>query len=97
MRKNEQSLAEVLDLLKKKYGWQEKMMEVAVRNAWYRLLGPVAVHHTVSIRYHKQTLTVQLNSSVLREELWMHKEKLLNALNEEIGSTTSEIKKITLL
>ncbi|MFN3951281.1 MAG: DciA family protein [Thermaurantimonas sp.] len=97
IRKNEQTLAEVLKILKEKYGWGEKMLEVAARNAWYKLLGPVAANHTVSIHYNKQVLTIKLNSSVLREELWMHKEKLLRALNEELDNPDFEIKKIILL
>ncbi len=97
IRKNEQTLAEVLKVLKEKYGWKEKMHEVAARNAWYGLLGPVAVNHTLSIHYNKQVLTIKLNSSVLREELWMHQEKLLHALNEELDNTEVEIKKIILL
>ncbi|MFN4298112.1 MAG: DciA family protein [Thermaurantimonas sp.] len=96
-RKNEHSLAEVLQLLKKKYGWSEKMMEVAAKDAWYRILGPVAQNHTLNITYERQTLTIHLNSSVLREELWMHKEKLLKAINEEIGQDETVVKNILLL
>lgn len=96
-QKNEQSLGEVFQLLKKKYGWSEKMLEVAAVNAWYRILGPVAHNHTVKIACEHKTLTIHLNSSVLREELWMHKEKLLNAINEEIGQEDLGIKKIVLL
>lgn len=96
-RKNEQSLSEVLQILKKKYGWNEKMHEVAAKNAWFQLLGPVAQRHTTGIHYQKNTLTIQLNSSVLREELWMNKEKLLKALNEELQNPDFEIKKIILV
>lgn len=96
-QKNEHSLAEVIKILKEKYGWSEKMLEVAAKNAWFKLLGPVAVNHTESIQYNRQTLTVKLNSSVLREELWMHKERVLQALNEELDNPDLEIKKIILL
>ncbi|GCD77714.1 hypothetical protein JCM31826_11960 [Thermaurantimonas aggregans] len=96
-RKNELSLGEVLQLLKKKYGWGDKMMEVAAKNAWYRILGPVAQNHTINISYERQTLTIHLNSSVLREELWMYKEKLIKAINEEIGQEEIVVKNIVLL
>lgn len=95
--KNEHSLGEVIELLKKKYKWGDKMNETAAKKAWYSLLGPVAQAHTTSLTYQKNVLTVGLNSSVLREELWMHQEKLIQALNEELQSENFVVKKIVFL
>lgn len=95
--KNEQSLGEIIQLLKKKYKWADKMNETAVKRAWYNLLGPVAQAHTTSISYQKSVLTVGLNSSVLREELWMNQEKLKQALNEELQNEDFSINKIIFL
>ena len=48
-------------------------------------MGPGVASHTTSVKLQNKTLIIQLNSSVLREELSYGKEKILKIMNEEIG------------
>jgi len=41
--------------------------------------------HTTSVKLQNKTLVIQLNSSVLREELSYGKDKIIKMMNEEIG------------
>ena len=51
-------------------------------------------NYTNSVSLERETLYVQLSSSVLREELSYGKEKIINMLNEELGKII--IKKLIL-
>lgn len=66
---------------------------VDVTNAWFSL-NPAFKAYTTSIRFDRETLFVNLNSSVFREELSYGKDKILTMINEELGRDV--VKKIIL-
>lgn len=68
--------------------------KVAVRDAWNTLMGVAIAKYTTSIYLERDTLHVNLSSSVLREELSYGKQKIIDMLNEELGKPL--IKKISL-
>lgn len=68
--------------------------KVNVADAWVKLMGNGVNNYTTAVRLEQNTLYVQLNSSVLREELSYGKEKIIKLLNEEIGNEI--IKKLIL-
>lgn len=68
--------------------------KVNVADAWEKLMGNGVNHYTNSVQLERNTLYVQLSSSVLREELGYGKEKIINLLNEELGKDL--IKKLIL-
>jgi hypothetical protein len=68
--------------------------KVNVADAWKHLMGNGVNHYTTAIQLERDTLYVQLSSSVLREELSYGKEKIINMLNENLGKTI--IKKLVL-
>lgn len=55
--------------------------------AWDSLLGEGVVHYTKKIYLRKNTLYVHLTSSVLRAELLMNKQNLIDKLNESAEMT----------
>jgi hypothetical protein len=57
-------------------------------------MGQEANHYTTAIKLERNTLYVQLSSSVLREELSYGKEKIIAMLNEAMGKEV--IKKLVL-
>ena len=73
---------------------QEGLDKVDVRDAWLNLMGNGVNNYTTAIQLERDTLYVQLSSSVLREELSYGKEKIINMLNESLGK--SVIKKLIL-
>lgn len=64
---------------------QTGLDKVNAREVWNRQMGPAIAKYTTSLRLDGDTLYVQLNSSVLREELSYGKEKIIRMLNEELG------------
>ena len=68
--------------------------KVNVVDAWKHLMGNGVNNYTTAVQLERDTLYVQLSSSVLREELSYGKEKIITMLNENLGKTV--IKKIVL-
>ena len=61
------------------------MQKIKVEETWIKMMGPGVASHTTSVKLQNKTLIIQLNSSVLREELSYGKEKILKMMKEEIG------------
>lgn len=68
--------------------------KVNARDVWAQQMGPAIEKYTTSLKLDRDTLYVQLSSSVLREELSYGKEKIIKNLNEALGKDL--IKKLIL-
>lgn len=68
--------------------------KVNAAEAWAKLMGNGVNNYTTSVRLERETLYVQLSSSVLREELSYGKQKIIDILNDELGKVI--IKKLVL-
>lgn len=73
---------------------EKGLNKVNVADAWANLMGNGVNNYTTSVNLERETLYVQLSSSVLREELSYGKQKIINMLNEELGKVI--IKKLVL-
>jgi len=73
---------------------QKGLDSVNVRDAWVQLMGNGVNNYTTNIKLQKDTLYVQLSSSVLRQELSYGKDKIITMLNEALGKEL--IKKLIL-
>jgi predicted nucleic acid-binding Zn ribbon protein len=62
-----------------------KMLENRVVRSWEKVIGKTVARATTQIYMHNGTLYVNINSSVMRNELIMLKDKIMNALNQEVG------------
>ncbi len=80
-----QSLSEVLKDFVTDNKLQMGLDKVAVRDVWEKIMGPAITKYTRNIKLERNTLFVQLSSSVLREELSYGKQKIIANLNEELG------------
>ena len=67
---------------------------IKVQYLWREVMGNNVNSYTNEIVLKKNTLYVNLNSSVLRQELSFGKQKIIDLLNKELGKTV--IKKIVL-
>lgn len=68
--------------------------KVNVADAWAKLMGNGVNNYTSSVSLERETLYIQLTSSVLREELSYGKQKIIDMLNEDLGKEI--IKKLVL-
>ncbi|MCK7591766.1 DUF721 domain-containing protein [Subsaxibacter sp. CAU 1640] len=73
---------------------QNGLDKVNVQDAWAKMMGNGVNNYTTAVQLERDTLYVQLSSSVLREELSYGKEKIISMLNESIGKDV--IKKLVL-
>ena len=73
---------------------EKGLNKVNVADAWAKLMGNGVNNYTTSVNLERETLYVQLSSSVLREELSYGKQKIIDLLNEEMGKEI--IKKLVL-
>lgn len=84
-RKNKEeleTLSEVLQQFVSKNRLQKGLDQVNIEEVWNTEMGPAVKKYTTNILLKRQTLYVQLSSSVLREELSYGKEKIVKMLNE---------------
>lgn len=71
---------------------QSGLDKINVRDAWVSVMGNGVNSYTNGVKLERNTLYVQLSSSVLREELSYGKKKIITMLNESLGKDL--IKKI---
>lgn len=73
---------------------QSGLDKINVADAWVNIMGNGVNNYTTAIKLERNTLYVQLSSSVLREELSYGKDKIICMLNEALGKEV--IKKLVL-
>lgn len=85
-KKDAQPLSDALsDFYDKNGGLKMKLAEHRAVKAWHELLGEGVSKYTKNIYFRRNVLYVQLSSAVLRAELLMYKEGLIDKINEYTG------------
>ena len=83
---NEAPLKEVLDRWLKAYGYEGKMREMDVLEAWPEMMGTAVANRTSEIYIKNKKLFLKMDSSVMREELSHGKEVIIQRVNEKAGT-----------
>jgi predicted nucleic acid-binding Zn ribbon protein len=81
----EQPLKEVIEKFLKAYAWDGKMKEMEVVAAWSELMGAAVANRTKEIRIQNKKLFLTIDSSVMREELLLGKQIIIQRVNEFAG------------
>jgi len=84
-RSNTQSLSEVLRDYVKGTSIEKKLKEVDIVQSWEELLGKTIAHYTKNISLKNRILFLEINSSVVKNELFMMREEIRRKLNEKAG------------
>ena len=85
MYSNEHTLQ---DLLKKAYlrlDMDDTVMEMEVRRAYEKTVGDLIGRLSRIVGFAGGTLTVEVASAALRQELWQRRESLAGRINEAVG------------
>ncbi len=91
MRKsNTQKISEVIEEYLKNSGLTPKLKKARIINHWEELIGKAIAKRTTSIYIKKKTLFVSLNSSVVKNELMMMRQQIIDAINKEAGEIMIE-------
>lgn len=90
-KRNSESLGEVLkEFFEENPFFKRKLAESKVITGWGRILGSAVSSYTTNIYFRNNILYVHLSSSVLRAELLMLKEKIIENLNKDVGMNVVE-------
>lgn len=85
-KRNTESIGEVLkQYFEENPFFRRKIAESRAVTGWSKILGPMITSYTGNIYFRNGVLYVSLNSSVLRSELLMAKDRLIDKLNEYAG------------
>jgi hypothetical protein len=85
MRKsNEQSLSEILKQFAGKGKVHDKLTEAKLKSIWEEEMGPFIASRTIGISIFNGELKIKVNSSVLRQELYMARDSIKNRINTRV-------------
>jgi len=84
-RSNIQTLKQIIEKFLKETPLQSKLNERRLIESWDETMGKSVARGTGKLYIRDRILYVHLNSSVLRNELYMLKDEILEKLNEQAG------------
>ena len=86
MRKSQTlNISEIISVIMKQNGLDEKLAEVRAIRSWEELLGKTVARYTKNLYIKNHTLYVSLNSSIVRNEIMMIRDELIKKINEKAG------------
>jgi len=85
-RKNLISLGDAIKAYFKARRFDEQILENKIKGNWERVVGANFASYTQEIDLRYGILVVKISSSVVRNELMMHKSVLIKSLNESVKS-----------
>jgi len=86
-KKNTQKIDEVIGQYLKSLNIDNKLKEVSLIKSWDDIVGKTIARSTKEIYIKDRKLFIKLNSSVIRNELFMIRDGLKKALNERAGES----------
>lgn len=91
MRKtNDKSLKEALEQMFKVYKIKKRFDETAVVAHWPQLVGKAVANRTKEIYVHDRKLFLRIESSVIRNELLMMRDQIIQKINAEAEDSLIE-------
>jgi len=87
-RRNTQSLHEIIDEALKSLHIDGKIYETRLISAFPEIVGSGIASHTKNVYIQKGILFVQMDSAVIRNELQMMRQSLIEHLNRRVGHET---------
>jgi predicted nucleic acid-binding Zn ribbon protein len=84
-RSNIQTLRQAIEKFLKETPLQRKLNERRLIEGWNQVMGTPVARATEKLYIRDRILHVRLNSSVLRNELFMLKGEIVNKLNQHAG------------
>ena len=84
-RSNTQTIASVIKDYLKEAQIEGKLKEVQVVNSWEELVGKTIARRTNRIYIKNGKLYLHINSSIVKNELLMHREGIIERINTNAG------------
>jgi predicted nucleic acid-binding Zn ribbon protein len=80
-----QPMKDVVDKLMRAYQLTGKMAELDVLNKWEEMMGKAVAFRTTKLSIKNKVLYIELNSSVMRDELLHGKQIIIERVNQQAG------------
>ncbi len=91
MRKsNEKPLKAAIEEFLDSFHLRDKLNETRVIQAWQKVVGEMVAKNTSQLHIRNKVLFVKVNSAALRNELLFARQKIMDALNKEVGGRVIE-------
>jgi predicted nucleic acid-binding Zn ribbon protein len=84
-KKPDGPMKDLVDRFLRAYRLDGKMEEMNIINNWEEIIGKAIANRTKSVRIHEKVLYIDMNSSVMRDELQQSKSLLMLRVNEYAG------------
>jgi hypothetical protein len=81
---NETDIKKALEYMIESYGLSDKLRETRIKEAYKACMGPYILKNTKSIKFSKHKLTLNIESSVIRNEINMVKTAIIQKINQEL-------------
>jgi len=79
------TLKDVLDDMIREMRIGDKMLEMKVKKIWFEQMQGIIAKNTKYIHLRESILHISIESSVLKQELFMAREKICQIINERLG------------
>ncbi|MBN2214755.1 MAG: DUF721 domain-containing protein [Bacteroidales bacterium] len=89
-RSNTQKLGEIVREYLEQMMIDRKLKEYSIIRSWEELMGRLVAERTSNIYIKNKILFIELKSSVLRNELMMMRQSIMDKINEKAGEKIIE-------
>lgn len=90
LRKNAQSIGDIIRQALKNKNLESKVFEQKILKMWPEILGDEIASYTEQMFVKNKTLFVKINSSVIRNELYMCRSRITSTINQKLGANVIE-------
>ena len=88
--KYDHTLKEVIRELIEAYRWKDDLDLVKLEKSWEKVVGGIIAKHTQKLTLKNKILYINVDSSVIRNELMYARTKLIASINKELGRDVVE-------
>lgn len=85
-RRNTETIRDVIEQFLKQKKLDKPLFEKKIVNAWPEVLGKNIMNYTSNLAIKNRKLYVTITSSVLRHDLFISRENIVESLNKHVGS-----------
>jgi predicted nucleic acid-binding Zn ribbon protein len=85
-RRNTETIRDVIEQFLKQKKLDKPLFEKKIVDAWPEVLGKNIMNYTSNLSVKNRKLYVTITSSVLRHDLFISRENIVESLNKHVGS-----------
>jgi hypothetical protein len=87
MKSDEKPLKDVIREFVEVYRLKGKLNQYRLIERWEPVVGKMIAKHTKGLSINRKTLYVEMDSSIVRNEVYLLKSKIIDELNKGFGET----------